>query len=70
LAVDCQRTAIERPHMRKGASIANLNTLIYVLSNLRTLPRVRTRQASGAGAPHNRMPFQACRRQNRHFRAT
>jgi hypothetical protein len=39
---------IERPHLRNGDSIANLNTLIYVLINLRTLQRVRTRQASGA----------------------
>ena len=38
---------IERPHLRNGDSIANLNTLIYVLINLRTLQRVRARQPSG-----------------------
>lgn len=35
---------IERPHLRNGRSIANLNTLIYVLINLHTLQRVRNRQ--------------------------
>jgi hypothetical protein len=33
---------IERPKLRNGAAIANLNTLIYVLINLRALQRVRT----------------------------
>jgi hypothetical protein len=32
---------IERPKLRNGAAIANLNTLIYVLINLRALQRVR-----------------------------
>lgn len=36
---------IERPHLRNGRAIANLNTLIYVLINLRTLARVQSRQA-------------------------
>jgi len=35
---------IERPKLRNGAAIANLNTLIYVLLNLRALQRVRTRK--------------------------
>jgi hypothetical protein len=32
---------IERPHLRNGAAIANLNTLIYLLINLRSLQRLR-----------------------------
>jgi hypothetical protein len=32
---------IERPHLRHGAAIANQNTLIYVLINLRFLHRLR-----------------------------
>ena len=32
---------IERPHIRNGAAIANLNTLIYILINLRFLQRLR-----------------------------
>jgi hypothetical protein len=35
---------IERPHLRNGKAIANLNTLIYVLINLRLLQRIRNRQ--------------------------
>lgn len=35
---------IERPHLRNGAAIANQNTLIYVLINLRFLQRLRQRQ--------------------------
>lgn len=50
-----QRTAVERinsqalalgiehPHLRNGAAIANQNTLIYVLINLRFLQRLRDR---------------------------
>ncbi len=34
---------IERPHLRNGAAIANQNTLIYVLINLRFLQRLRQR---------------------------
>ena len=34
---------IERPHLRNGQAIANRNTLIYVLINLRFLQRIRTR---------------------------
>ncbi|GIK75608.1 MAG: hypothetical protein BroJett021_45960 [Chloroflexota bacterium] len=34
---------IERPHLRNGRSIANINTLIYVLINLRALRRIRER---------------------------
>jgi hypothetical protein len=36
---------IERPKLRNGAAIANLNTLIYVLINLRALHRVRQLKA-------------------------
>ena len=32
---------IERPHIRNGAAIANLNTLIYTLINLRLYQRLR-----------------------------
>ena len=32
---------IERPHLRNGAAIANRNTLIYLLINLRFLHRLR-----------------------------
>jgi hypothetical protein len=35
---------IERPHFRNGQAIANLNTLIYILINLRLLQRIRRRQ--------------------------
>jgi hypothetical protein len=40
--INAQATAlgIERPRLRNGAAIANLNTLIYVLINLRALQRV------------------------------
>jgi hypothetical protein len=34
---------IERPHLRNAHSIANINTLIYVLLNLRALKRLRER---------------------------
>ena len=34
---------IEHPHFRNGSAIANLNTLIYALINLRLLQRVRHR---------------------------
>jgi hypothetical protein len=37
---------IERPHLRNGQAIANRNTLIYTLINLRFLQRVRTRLAA------------------------
>jgi hypothetical protein len=35
---------IERLHLRRHSAIANLNTLIYVLINLRLLQRIRIRQ--------------------------
>jgi hypothetical protein len=35
---------IERPHIRNGHAIANLNTLIYTLIDLRLLQRIRQRQ--------------------------
>jgi hypothetical protein len=38
---------IERPRLRNGRAIANLNTLIYVLINLRALQRVRRRKVQG-----------------------
>ncbi len=37
---------IERPHIRNGQAIANLNTLIYLLINLRVLQRIRQRCAA------------------------
>ncbi|MBU0512158.1 MAG: hypothetical protein KJ638_10740, partial [Chloroflexi bacterium] len=36
---------IERPKLRNGQAIANQNTLIYVLINLRALHRVRRKKA-------------------------
>jgi len=36
---------IERPKLRNGQAIANQNTLIYVLINLRALQRIRKRKA-------------------------
>lgn len=39
---------IERPKLRNGRAIANLNTLIYVLINLRTLQRIRQTEAEQA----------------------
>jgi hypothetical protein len=36
---------IERPHLRNGQAIANLNTLIYVLINLRALRRIIARKS-------------------------
>jgi hypothetical protein len=36
---------IERPHLRNGKAIANTNTLIYVLINLRMLQRLHSRLA-------------------------
>lgn len=35
---------IERPHIRNGKAIANVDTLIYILINLRLLQRIRNRQ--------------------------
>ena len=35
---------IERPHLRNGQAIANLNTLIYTFIDLRCLQRIRQRQ--------------------------
>jgi hypothetical protein len=44
--VNAQATelGIERPKLRNGPAIANLNTLLYVLINLRALQRVRAKQ--------------------------
>ena len=44
---------IERPRLRNGAAIANQNTLIYVLINLRGLRRVRQKKA---GQPPEALP--------------
>ncbi len=41
---------IERPHLRNGAAIANQNTLIYKLINLRFLQRLRQRSSSAVSA--------------------
>lgn len=37
-------STIERPHWRNGQAIANQNTLIYTLINLRFLQRLHKRQ--------------------------
>ncbi|RMD71694.1 MAG: hypothetical protein D6819_00955 [Gammaproteobacteria bacterium] len=39
---------IERPKLRNGQAIANLNTLIYVLINLRALHRVRRKKTTSS----------------------
>jgi hypothetical protein len=39
---------IERPRLRNGQAITNLNTLVYVLINLRALHRVRCKKADQA----------------------
>jgi hypothetical protein len=39
---------IERPKLRNGHAIANHNTLIYIVINLRALQRVRQQHSSGA----------------------
>ena len=41
---------IERPRLRRQSAIANQNTLIYVLINLRALQRVRAHKEA-LGAP-------------------
>jgi hypothetical protein len=43
---------IERPKLRNGQAIANQNTLIYVLINLRALHRVRRRKAQQHNQHH------------------
>jgi len=42
---------IERPKLRNGQAIANQNTLIYVLINLRALHRVRRKKAERHSTP-------------------
>lgn len=42
---------IERPKLRNGAAIANQNTLIYVLINLRGLQRIHKKRATPAQVP-------------------
>ena len=42
---------IERPKLRNGRAIANLNTLIYVLINLRALQRIRQIETEQAHWP-------------------
>jgi hypothetical protein len=42
---------IERPHIRNGAAIANHNTLLYVLINLRALQRIRQRLSQDGSTP-------------------
>jgi hypothetical protein len=42
---------IERPRLRNGQAVAHLNTLIYILINLRTLQRIRQRKAHRIGEP-------------------
>jgi hypothetical protein len=42
------KLGIERPNLRNGKAIANQNTLIYIVMNLRALQRVRQQKSSGA----------------------
>jgi hypothetical protein len=42
---------IERPYLRRASAIANQNTLIYVLINLRALQRIRRRKEQLAHQP-------------------
>ena len=42
---------IERPRLRNGQAVAHLNTLIYILINLRALQRIRQRKANGSNPP-------------------
>lgn len=42
---------IERPRLRNGRAIAHLNTLIYILINLRALQRIRQRKTNGGSDP-------------------
>ncbi len=48
--INSQATAlgIERPYLRNGGAIANQNTLIYILINLRMLQRIRKFQSEPA----------------------
>ena len=46
---------IERPFLRNQRSITNLNTLIYVLINLRALGRVRAHSLAQAQAAARRV---------------
>ena len=41
---------VERPRLRNGQAVAHLNTLIYILINLRALQRIRQRKATGGSA--------------------
>jgi hypothetical protein len=51
--INSQALGIERPHLRHGAAIANLNTLIYIVINLHALQRIRQRQAESKTMPTN-----------------
>lgn len=46
---------LERPRLRRGTAIANRNTLIYILINLKGLHRLRERAAKGR-LPHQQPP--------------
>lgn len=50
--INSQATAlgIERPHLRNGKAIANRNTLIYILINLRALLRIQRQLAARANS--------------------
>jgi hypothetical protein len=50
---------IERPHLRRQSAIANQNTLIYVLINLRALQRIRQRKEVLARQPKQPGPANA-----------
>ena len=46
--INSQATAlgIERPKVRRLAAVTRLNTLTYIIINLRAIQRLRTRQAA------------------------
>jgi len=50
---------IERPYLRRQSAIANQNTLIYVLINLRALQRIRQRKEVLARQPKQPGPAQS-----------
>jgi hypothetical protein len=50
---------IERPYLRRQSAIANQNTLIYVLINLRALQRIRQRKEFLARQPKQPGPAQS-----------
>lgn len=62
-----QRTAVERPHFHNGAAIANFNTLIYILINLRCDATHPAQPLRGRQLTRTHRP--AKRNQSNHFPA-